>query len=109
MSTNFDWVVTGGPLKVPTGEVVPYDGDSPIVHIGKRYAAGGGHLGFIWAQDNVKVREVCEQQAFHDLAQPKIINLIVSDEYDKLYTAQEFLDVLSTVQYHKYSIGERFS
>lgn len=59
MSTNFTWYIADLPM-LPTGELVPIDFESPVIHIGMRYGTGGGRTGFILAQPLEAILKVCE-------------------------------------------------
>lgn len=81
MSTNFYWAA-----KMVTGKYVI--SDDPEVHIGLRYGAGGGKIGFTWAQDRAGVVTVCSQHMEEE---------IIVDEYRRPITGAQFLEMLSIV------------
>ena len=104
MSTNFYWVVkTPEPATLPTGQVVNFtlSTDSPIVHIGKRFAARNGQQGFIWAGEPLQVALALAANQN---------NPVVEDEYGDIYTGLEMLTVIggATVIVTD-SIGKEFS
>lgn len=97
MGTNFYWKLTT-PLKVTVRN------DDPDIHIGKRYAAGGGKLGFHWAQDPTCVRSALARMALRG-GDPVVI-----DEYDHEYDTDQFLAILAEIYIEDIdSVGTEFS
>lgn len=92
MSRSFYWVYKATSL--PTGEPLPIDEDSPVVHLGK-YAQGQ----FMWTQDPVRVREILA-------ARPD--EALVMDEVGRHYTAAEFTDFMTGVPEDIGSVGRVF-
>lgn len=82
---------------------MPFDMDSPILHIGKRSGVGLGRLAFIWAQDPEPIRKLHIDHPVDSLTE-----VVISDEYDQLYTLRDFLDMVDDCQEIRYSIGETF-
>lgn len=99
MSTNFYWLFE--PPVLPTGEIAPVDTDSPVVHIGKRYGAGCGKLGFILAQP---LKDI---MAVYDYLPDE---WVAYDEYGVKYTGAQLKEVLRVCDpMLDHSIGQRFS
>jgi hypothetical protein len=103
MSTNFYWKVTGGASGVLVdGTVIPftYDDSDPKIHIGKRYAAGGGRIGFIWAQEKENVFAICTRWPYLVMA---------VDEYGKELNGRQLKKLLEAVDVERESHGIWFS
>lgn len=107
MGTNYYWALDGG-------------------HIGKRYAAGGGKMGFIWAADAYVQCKIDQLQdphitSIHDfylqmpLWDARAWNfladiLLVEDEYHARYSLREFLDtIVAPCAIHEQSEYDDFS
>lgn len=101
MSTNFYWKVTGGASGVLIdGTEIPftYDNSDPKIHIGKRYAAGGGRIGFIWTQEKEKVLAICDRW-------PNLVMAV--DEYGKELDGRQLKRLLECVDVEQESQLER--
>lgn len=103
MSTNFYWKVTGGASGVLIdGTEIPftYDDSDPKIHIGKRYAAGRGRIGFIWAQKKEHVFAICTRW-------PNMVMAV--DEYGKELNGRQLKKLLEAVDVERKSHGTWFS
>jgi hypothetical protein len=98
MSTNYKWRIdVPAETTLPTGEVFQTNIDDcdPKLHLGKLTAGR-----FIWAQDPVKVLEVCRQRPDEAL---------IEDEYGEVETCETFSEWVEKYRWDMSFIGVAFS
>lgn len=101
VSTNYYWYFED--VLLPTGATIPIDTDDPVIHIGKRFGAGGGRLGFIWAQDPLAVAAAIEK------LNPDAATPIIRDEYGRSLRRADWENLVGAIDEHDESkIGTWF-